>query len=37
MKIPPILLVDDDTSILQFIKPNLEARGYQVLTAADRE
>jgi DNA-binding response OmpR family regulator len=32
-----ILIVDDDPSILKFIKANLEARGYGVLTAADGE
>jgi DNA-binding response OmpR family regulator len=37
MKSPLILVVDDDPSILKFIQPNLEARGYQVLTAANGE
>ena len=32
-----ILVVDDDLSILKFVQANLEARGYQVLTAADGE
>ena len=32
-----ILVVDDDPSILKFVQANLEARGYQVLTAADGE
>jgi DNA-binding response OmpR family regulator len=30
-----ILIVDDDPSILKFVRANLEARGYQVLLAAD--
>jgi DNA-binding response OmpR family regulator len=37
MNIPRILVVDDDPSILKFVQVNLEARGYQVLTAADGE
>jgi DNA-binding response OmpR family regulator len=37
MDIPRILVVDDDPSILKFVQANLEARGYQVLTAADGE
>ncbi len=32
-----ILVVDDDPSILKFVQANLEARGYQALTAADGE
>ena len=32
-----ILVVDDDISIRNFIHVNLEARGYQVLTAPDGE
>jgi two-component system, OmpR family, response regulator VicR len=37
MKIPQILVVDDDLPIRKFIQANLEARGYQVLEAADGE
>ncbi len=37
MKIPRILVVDDDSSIRNFVQVNLEARGYQVLTAPDGE
>jgi DNA-binding response OmpR family regulator len=37
MKIPQILVVDDDPSIRNFIYVNLEARGYKVLTAVDGE
>jgi DNA-binding response OmpR family regulator len=37
MNIPRILVVDDDPSILKLVRANLEARGYQVLTAADGE
>jgi DNA-binding response OmpR family regulator len=37
MNIPRILVVDDDPSICKFVQANLEARGYQVLTAADGE
>jgi DNA-binding response OmpR family regulator len=32
-----VLIVDDDPSILKFIKANLDARGYGVLTAAAGE
>jgi len=35
MNIPRILVVDDEPSILEFIKANLEARGYQVFEAAN--
>ena len=35
MNFPRILVVDDEPSILELIKANLEARGYQVSTAAD--
>jgi DNA-binding response OmpR family regulator len=34
MNNPRILIVDDDPSILKFMRANLEARGYQVLLAA---
>jgi DNA-binding response OmpR family regulator len=37
MTVSRILVVDDDPSILKFVQANLEARGYQVLTAADGE
>jgi two-component system response regulator VicR len=37
MNIPRILVVDDDSSIRRFVQVNLEARGYQVLAAADGE
>ena len=37
MNIPRILVVDDDPSILKFIRANLEARSYQVLTAVEGE
>ncbi len=30
-----ILVVDDEVSIVKFLRVNLEARGYQVLTAMD--
>jgi DNA-binding response OmpR family regulator len=32
-----ILVVDDDPSIRKFVQANLEARGYEVLTASDGE
>jgi DNA-binding response OmpR family regulator len=35
MKTARILIVDDDPAIRKFIKANLEARGYEVLQAAD--
>ncbi len=35
MRHPRILIADDDPVILRFIKANLEARGYEILTAAD--
>jgi two-component system, OmpR family, response regulator VicR len=37
MKNPRILIVDDDPSIRKFVQANLEARGYEVLTALDGE
>jgi DNA-binding response OmpR family regulator len=37
MNIPQILVVDDDPSICKFVQANLEARSYEVLTAADGE
>lgn len=37
MKAARILIVDDDPAILKFIRVNLEARGYEVLLAADGE
>jgi DNA-binding response OmpR family regulator len=37
MKMPRILIVDDDPAIRKFIKANLEARDYEVLQAADGE
>jgi DNA-binding response OmpR family regulator len=37
MNTPLVLVVDDDPSILNFIKPNLEARGYKVVTASTGE
>jgi DNA-binding response OmpR family regulator len=37
MNNPLILVVDDDPSILKFIQPNLEARGYRVVTASNGE
>ena len=37
MNIPRILVVDDDPSILKFVRANLEARGYKTLAAADGE
>jgi DNA-binding response OmpR family regulator len=37
MNIPRILVVDDDPSIRKFVQANLEARGFQVLTAVDGE
>lgn len=37
MKKPRILIVDDDPAIRKFIKANLEAREYEVLTASDGE
>jgi DNA-binding response OmpR family regulator len=32
-----VLIVDDDPSIIKFIKTNLDARGYEVLTATAGE
>jgi DNA-binding response OmpR family regulator len=32
-----ILMVDDDPSILKFVRANLEARAYEVFTATDGE
>jgi two-component system, OmpR family, response regulator VicR len=32
-----IMVVDDDPSIRKFVQVNLEARGYEVLTASDGE
>jgi len=37
MHIPRIMVVDDDLSIRNFIRVNLEARSYQVFTAPDGE
>jgi DNA-binding response OmpR family regulator len=37
MKIPRILIVDDDPAIRKFIRANLTARGYEVLLAFDGE
>ena len=37
MNIPRVLVVDDDLSILKFVRANLEARGYQVLRAIEGE
>jgi DNA-binding response OmpR family regulator len=37
MKTPLILIVDDDLSILKFVRANLEARNYAVLTAENGE
>jgi DNA-binding response OmpR family regulator len=37
MNIPRILVVDDEPSIRKFVQANLEAREYQVFTAADGE
>jgi two-component system, OmpR family, KDP operon response regulator KdpE len=37
LKKPRILIVDDDPAIRKFIKANLEARDYEVLTAVDGE
>ena len=37
MKGARILIADDDPAILKFIRVNLEARGYEVLLAADGE
>jgi DNA-binding response OmpR family regulator len=34
---PRILVVDDDPSIRKFVQANLEAKGYQILTAANGE
>jgi CheY-like chemotaxis protein len=34
MKNPRVMIVDDNPSIRKFIQTNLEAIGYQVLTAA---
>jgi DNA-binding response OmpR family regulator len=37
MKMPRILIVDDDPAIRKFIKANLEARDYEVVQASDGE
>jgi len=37
MRAPRILMVDDDPSIRKFVQANLQARGYDVLTAGDGE
>jgi two-component system, OmpR family, KDP operon response regulator KdpE len=37
MNNPTILVVDDDTSIRKFVRVNLDARDYRVLTAGDGE
>jgi DNA-binding response OmpR family regulator len=37
MKIPRILVVDDDPFILSFMQANLKARGYKVLIATNGE
>jgi len=35
MKEPQVLVVDDEKSLRDFVRRNLEVRGYQVLTSAD--
>ena len=32
---PTVLVVDDETSLRDFVRRNLEVRGYSVLTAAN--
>src|SRR5581483_12179525 len=35
MKKPRVLIVDDEPETLKYVRANLKARGYEVVTAAD--